>query len=153
MYAVVNTGGKQYKVQQGEILRVEKIPGDVGSPVTFDRVLMFSDGENVRIGQPLLDSVAVEGHIVEQAKAKKVIVFKYKRRKRFRRKNGHRQEFTAVLIDSINAKGTKGPEAAESKAEAKAEGKQSEAMKAAPKKEAAKETAAKKAVPKEEAKE
>jgi len=150
MYAVVNSGGKQYKVQQGEVLRVEKISGDVGSPVTFDRVLMFSDGENVRIGQPLLDSVAVEGHIVEQAKAKKIIVFKYKRRKRFRRKNGHRQEFTAVLIDSIQAKGTKGPKVAEPKAEAQAEVKQPEAMKAAPKEEAAKETAARKSAPKKE---
>ena len=150
MYAVVNSGGKQYKVEQGEVLRVEKISGDVGSPVTFDRVLMFSDGENVRIGQPLLDSVAVEGHIVQQAKAKKIIVFKYKRRKRFRRKNGHRQEFTAVLIDSIKAKGTKGPKDAEPKAEAKAEVKQPEAVKAAPKKEPAKETAAKKAAPKKE---
>ena len=150
MYAVVNSGGKQYKVQQGEVLRVEKISGDVGSPVTFERVLMFSDGENVRIGQPLLDSVAVEGHIVQQAKAKKIIVFKYKRRKRFRRKNGHRQEFTAVLIDSINAKDTKGPQAAEPKAEAKAEVKQREAVKEASKKAAAKETAAKKAAPKKE---
>jgi len=61
----VNSGGKQYKVQQGQILRVEKIPGDVGNPVTFDRVLMFSDGENVSIGQPLLEDIAVEGHIVE----------------------------------------------------------------------------------------
>ena len=103
MYAVVNTGGKQYKVQQGQVLRVEKIPGDVGSPVTFDRVLMFSDGENVSIGQPVLDDVAVEGHIVEQGKAKKIIVFKYKRRKRYRRKKGHRQEFTAVQIDNIMA--------------------------------------------------
>ena len=133
MYAVVNSGGKQYKVQQGEVLKVEKISGDVGSPVTFDRVLMFSDGENVSVGQPLLDSVSVEGHIVEQGKAKKIIVFKYKRRKRFRRKNGHRQEFTAVAIDSINAKGAK---AAEPKAEAKAEVKESETMKAAPQKEA-----------------
>ena len=141
MYAVLNSGGKQYKVKQGEVLKVEKISGDVGSPVTFDRVLMFSDGENVSIGQPVLDSVSVEGHIVEQGKAKKIIVFKYKRRKRFRRKNGHRQEFTAVLIDSINAKGTK---AAEPKAEAKAEVKESETKKAAPKKAVAKETAAKK---------
>ena len=103
MYAVVNTGGKQYKVQQGEVLRVEKIPGDVGSPVTFERVLMFSDGENVQIGQPVLDDVAVQGHIVEQGKARKIIVFKYKKRKRFRRKQGHRQEYTAVQIDSITA--------------------------------------------------
>jgi len=153
MYAVVNSGGKQYKVQKGEVLKVEKISGDVGSSVTFDRVLMFSDGENVSIGQPVLDSVSVEGHIVEQGKARKIIVFKYKRRKRFRRKNGHRQEFTAVLIDSIKAKGTKAAKAAEPKAEAKAEVKESETPKAAPKKAApkkavAKETAAKKAAPK-----
>jgi len=156
MYAVLNSGGKQYKVQKGEVLKVEKISGDVGSSVTFDRVLMFSDGENVSIGQPVLDSVSVEGHIVEQGKAKKIIVFKYKRRKRFRRKNGHRQEFTAVLIDSIKAKGTKAAKAAEPKAEAKAEVKESETQKAAPKKAApkkavAKETAAKKAAPKKAA--
>ena len=114
MYAVVNTGGKQYKVQQGEVLRIEKIPGDVGSPVNFDRVLMFSDGENVSIGQPVLDNVAVEGHIVEQGKAKKIIVFKYKRRKRYRRKQGHRQEFTAVQIDSIKGAGLPAQEAAPS---------------------------------------
>ncbi len=147
MYAVVNSGGKQYKVQQGEVLKVKKISGDVGSPVIFDRVLMFTDGENVSIGQPLLDSVSVEGHIVEQGKAKKIIVFKYKRRKRFRRKNGHRQEFTAVQIDSIKAKGTKAPKAAEAKAEVK----EPESKKAAPPKEAAKETAAKKAAPPKEA--
>jgi large subunit ribosomal protein L21 len=111
MYAVVNSGGKQYKVQQGQVLRVEKISGDVGNPVTFERVLMFSDGENVSIGQPALEDVAVEGHIVEQGKAKKIIVFKYKKRKRYRRKKGHRQEFTAVLIDSIKPKGQKATEA------------------------------------------
>ncbi len=150
MYAVVNSGGKQYKVQKGEVLKVEKISGDVGNSVTFDRVLMFSDGENVSIGQPVLDGVSVEGHIVEQGKAKKIIVFKYKRRKRFRRKNGHRQEFTAVQIDSIKAKGTKAAKAAEPKAEAKAEVTESETQKTAPKKAAAKETAAKKAAPKKE---
>ena len=155
MYAVLNSGGKQYKVQKGEVLKIEKISGDVGSSVTFDRVLMFSDGENVSIGQPVLDSVSVEGHIVEQGKARKIIVFKYKRRKRFRRKNGHRQEFTAVLIDSIKAKGTKAAKAAEPKAEAKAEVKESETQKAAskkaaPKKAVAKETAAKEAAPKKE---
>jgi len=142
MYAVVNSGGKQYKIQQGEVLRVEKLSGDVGSSVTFDRVLMFSDGENVSIGQPLLDGVSVEGHIVEQGKAKKIIVFKYKRRKRFRRKNGHRQEFTAIKIDSINAKGTK----AEKGSEPKVEAKEPEAPKAAPKKEPAKKVEAKKSV-------
>jgi large subunit ribosomal protein L21 len=101
MYAVVESGGKQYRVQEGEILRVEKIPGDIGSPVTFEKVLIFSDGENVSIGNPVLESVAVRGHIVEQGKAKKIIVFKYKKRKRYRRKQGHRQQYTAVLIDNI----------------------------------------------------
>lgn len=103
MYAVVSTGGKQYKVQQGETLRIEKIPGDVGSPVTFDKVLMVGDGEIVRVGQPLLDNVAVQARIVEQDRAKKILVFKYKRRKRYRRKQGHRQPFTAIRIDGIEA--------------------------------------------------
>ena len=103
MYAVVNTGGKQYKVQAGDILRVEKLPGEVGSPVTFDKVLLVADGEKIDVGQPVLANTSVKGTIVEQGKAKKVIVFKYKRRKRFRRKQGHRQTFTAVKIDSIDA--------------------------------------------------
>ena len=101
MYAVVSSGGKQYKVQKGEILRVEKISGDIGAPVLFDKVLMFSDGENVNIGQPVLENISIKGHIVEQDKAKKIIVFKYKRRKRYRRKQGHRQQYTAIKIDSI----------------------------------------------------
>ncbi|MBA3018354.1 MAG: 50S ribosomal protein L21 [Proteobacteria bacterium] len=101
MYAVVSSGGKQYKVQKGEILRVEKISGDIGAPVAFDKVLMFSDGENVNIGQPVLENVSVNGHIVEQDKAKKIIVFKYKKRKRYRRTQGHRQQYTAVKIDNI----------------------------------------------------
>ena len=136
MYAVVNSGGKQYKVQQGQVLRVEKIPGDVGSPVTFERVLMFSDGDNVSIGQPALEDVAVEGHIVEQGKAKKIIVFKYKKRKRYRRKKGHRQEFTAVMIDGIKSKAQKSSETKD-----EAEAKKPEADEAAPKKEEAKEAA------------
>jgi large subunit ribosomal protein L21 len=136
MYAVVNSGGKQYKVQQGQVLRVEKILGDVGSPVTFERVLMFSDGDNVSIGQPALEDVAVEGHIVEQGKAKKIIVFKYKKRKRYRRKKGHRQEFTAVLIDGIKSKAQKSSETKD-----ETEAKKPEADEAAPKKEEAKEAA------------
>ena len=103
MYAVVSTGGKQYKVEEGEILKVEKIPGKVGTPVAFDKVLMLSDGEKVSVGTPVLDDVAVNGHIVEQGKAKKIMVFKYKRRKRYRRKQGHRQTYTAVKIDSIKS--------------------------------------------------
>jgi len=103
MYAVVSTGGKQYKVQKGETLRIEKIPGEVGSKVTFDKVLMVADGENIRLGQPVIEKAAVQASIVEQDKAKKVLIFKYKRRKRYRRKQGHRQPYTAIRIDGIEA--------------------------------------------------
>ena len=103
MYAVLSTGGKQYKVEEGDVLRIEKISGDVGASVSFDKVLMFSDGEKVRVGTPLIDGISVSGHIVEQDKAKKILVFKYKRRKNYRRKQGHRQPYTAVKIDSITA--------------------------------------------------
>ena len=101
MYAVISSGGKQYKVQEGKILTVEKIAGEVGKSVSFDRVLMFSDGEKVTVGTPLLKNISVNGRIVEQGKNKKVLVFKYKRRKRYRRKQGHRQQYTAVKIDTI----------------------------------------------------
>ena len=104
MYAIVNSGGKQYKICQGDVLKVEKIPGEVGGSVIFDRVLMYSDDRTVDIGRPLLNNVTVKGHIVEQGKSKKIIVFKYKRRKRYRRKLGHRQQYTAVQIDSIEIK-------------------------------------------------
>ena len=103
MYAVVATGGKQYKVEEGDTLRIEKLPGDVGSDVAFDKVLIFSDGEDVKIGQPEVEGVRVHGQIVAQGKSKKIVVFKYKRRKRYRRKQGHRQPFTAVRIDRIEA--------------------------------------------------
>jgi large subunit ribosomal protein L21 len=103
MYAVVATGGKQYKVAEGDVLRFEKLTGDVGSLIAFDNVLIFSDGENVKIGQPGVDGVTVHGQIVAQGKSKKILVFKYKRRKRYRRKQGHRQPFTAVRIDRIEA--------------------------------------------------
>jgi large subunit ribosomal protein L21 len=103
MYAVVSAGGKQYKVQKGETLRIEKIPGEVGSTVTFDKVLMVADGENIRVGQPVIAKAAVQASIVAQDKAKKILIFKYKRRKRYRRKQGHRQPYTAIRIDGIDA--------------------------------------------------
>ncbi|MGD9018148.1 MAG: 50S ribosomal protein L21 [Desulfobacterales bacterium] len=101
MYAVVKTGGKQYKVQEGDVLRVEKLPGDVGTEITIDQVLLLADGESVSVGTPILAGAAVKAKIVDQDKAKKILVFKYKRRKRYRRKQGHRQPFTAIRIDSI----------------------------------------------------
>ncbi|MGB5984204.1 MAG: 50S ribosomal protein L21 [Desulfobacterales bacterium] len=101
MYAVLASGGKQYKVREGDIVKVEKLPGEIGSEITFDRVLMVTDGDEVTLGDPHVADAAVKGHIVAQNKAKKILVFKYKRRKRFRRKQGHRQQYTAVQIDQI----------------------------------------------------
>jgi len=113
MYAIIGSGGKQYRTEEGEFVRVEKLPGKVGDEVIFDKVLMFADGENVDIGKPLLEDVMVKGHIIEQGKYRKIIVFKYKRRKRYRRTQGHRQQYTAVHIDSIGLKASESPEAAE----------------------------------------
>jgi large subunit ribosomal protein L21 len=103
MYAVIQTGGKQYRVEQGEVLRVEKLAGDAGSKVTFDTLLFADDGGNVRIGQPNVSGVSVDAEIVEQGRGKKITIFKYKRRKSYRRKAGHRQPFTALKITAINA--------------------------------------------------
>jgi len=103
MYAVIASGGKQYRVEKDEILRLEKLPGQVGDAVSFDKILLFSDGQTVEVGTPVLGNVSVSGHIVEQDRAKKILVFKTKRRKRYRRKQGHRQSFTAVKIDAIQA--------------------------------------------------
>lgn len=99
--AIISSGGKQYKVEQGDILRVEKLEGEVGSDIVLDRVLMVADGDDIKIGQPVLEGAAVNGTVVEQGKARKILVFKYKRRKRFHKKQGHRQQFTAIKINSI----------------------------------------------------
>ena len=101
MYAVIKTGGKQYKVQEGDTLRVEKLEGTEGGEIEFNDVLMFSDGENVTLGQPAIEDAIVKGHILEQGKGKKVLIFKFKRRKGYRNLRGHRQQYTAVKIDSI----------------------------------------------------
>lgn len=101
MYAVIATGGKQYKVAAGDVLRIEKIGGEVGDAVTIDQVLMVADGDQVRVGRPVVADASVSARIVEQGKAKKVLVFKYKRRKGFRKMQGHRQPFTAIKIDNI----------------------------------------------------
>ena len=103
MYAVIKTGGKQYKVEEGDLLRVEKLEGGEGSEIEFGDILMYSDGENLTLNGDDLDKIAVKAHIVEQGKGKKVLVFKYKRRKGYRKMKGHRQAFTAVKIDSIQA--------------------------------------------------
>ena len=103
MYAVIKTGGKQYKVEEGTILQVEKLEQNEGDTVEFNDVLMYSDGENVTLGSPVVESAVVTAQIVKQAKDKKVLVFKYKRRKGYRRMRGHRQNYTEIKIDSIKA--------------------------------------------------
>ncbi|HEY8090664.1 MAG TPA: 50S ribosomal protein L21 [Polyangiaceae bacterium] len=102
MYAVFKTGGKQYRVAQGDQLRVEKLPGNVGDAVTFDQVLLVG-GEAIKLGKPLVGGAKVEAKIVNQGLGKKLIVFKFRRRKNYRRKNGHRQPFTALEIVTIVA--------------------------------------------------
>src|SRR4051794_18033992 len=101
MYAVIRTGGKQYRVSQGETLRVEKLPGDVGASITFEEVLMVG-GDKVSVGKPLVAGAKVVAQITAQDRAKKIIVFKMRRRKNYRRKNGHRQSYIEVKITGIN---------------------------------------------------
>jgi len=101
MYALIKTGGKQYRVAEGDTLRVEKIEGEVGEVVEFEEVLMIANGERVEIGRPMLKDSKVVGEIVEQGKGEKIIVFKSKRRKGYRKKQGHRQQYTALRIKEI----------------------------------------------------
>jgi large subunit ribosomal protein L21 len=103
MYAVIQTGGKQYRVTQGQDLKVEKIPGQAGEEVIFDKVLVVSDGENMTVGKPYVDNAKVLGKLTRQAKDRKVPVFKYKRRKGYRRNKGHRQNYSMVKIEAIQA--------------------------------------------------
>jgi large subunit ribosomal protein L21 len=100
MYAVIKTGGKQYRVAKGDNVRVEKLPGSVGDTITLGEVL-FVGGDAIKIGRPLVAGAKVEAKIVGQDRAKKIIVFKFRRRKNYRRKNGHRQPFTALEITGI----------------------------------------------------
>lgn len=103
MYAVIETGGKQYRVNEGDVIRVEKLPADVGSDIGFDKVLMVGQGDQVRVGNPLVDGASVTGKVIEQDRRKKIIVFKMKKRKNYRRKYGHRQDYTGVRIERIQA--------------------------------------------------
>jgi len=103
MYAVIKTGGKQYRVEQGDVVTIERLDGDAGDAVKFDEVLLVGAESETRIGTPNLDGASVAGTIVEQGRARKVIVFKFRRRKNYKKKNGHRQYFTRVKIDQISA--------------------------------------------------
>lgn len=100
MYAVIEAGGKQYRVQKGESLRVEKLGADEGAKVTFP-VLLIADGEKITVGQPQVAGAAVTGVVKGHELGEKLLVFKYRRRKGYRRKTGHRQQYTSVLIEDI----------------------------------------------------
>ncbi len=102
MFAVIQTGGKQYRVAEGDRLRVEKLAGDVGAKVTFDKVLLVG-GEQIKVGTPLVSGATVSAEIVAQGRDKKLIVFKFRRRKNYRRKAGHRQPFTELKITGVTA--------------------------------------------------
>lgn len=101
MYAVIETGGKQYKVSDGDILRIEKLDLEIGDTAVFDKVLLVCDDEDIKIGAPYVDGSKVEAEVVDHDKHKKVLVYKYKAKKNYRKKQGHRQPYTEIKITSI----------------------------------------------------
>lgn len=102
MYAIIETGGKQYKVAEGDIITVEKLGVEADSKYTFDNVLAVSNGDSIKVGTPVVAGASVEATVIGDGKAKKVIVYKYKPKKGFHKKNGHRQPFTKLKIEKIN---------------------------------------------------
>jgi len=102
MHAIIETGGKQYKVQAGDIITVEKLGVEAGEAYTFDKVLGIVDGDATVVGKPLIEGASVTGEVLGDGKAKKVIIYKYKAKKGYHRKKGHRQPFTKVKIEAIN---------------------------------------------------
>ena len=101
MYAVVKSGGKQYRVEEGDTIKIEKVDGEVGQAVELGEVLLIGNSQELKIGQPLFPNAKIVANIVDQGKAKKIIVFKSKRRKGYRKKQGHRQMFTGLKISKI----------------------------------------------------
>jgi large subunit ribosomal protein L21 len=101
MYAIIETGGKQYKVQNGDQIKVEKLNAEAGSAVVFDKVLAAGEGADIKVGTPYLEGLTVEGEVVESGKGDKVIIFKYKAKKDYRKKQGHRQPYTLVEIKAV----------------------------------------------------
>jgi large subunit ribosomal protein L21 len=103
MYAIIETGGKQYRVQEGDTLFIEKLNVEAGESVDFDKVLAVSNGEELTVGAPVVSGATVSATVEKNGKGKKVIIFKYKAKKDYRKKQGHRQPFTKVVINKINA--------------------------------------------------
>lgn len=111
MYAIIESCGKQYKVTEGDVIFFEKLDAEEGKSVDFEKVVLVSDGDKIEIGNPYVKGVKVEGKVVAHGKGKKIIVFKYKPKKNYRRKQGHRQPYTKVEITSIKTATTKKAEA------------------------------------------
>lgn len=103
MYAVIKTGGKQYRVSQGETLKIETVAGDVGSAIVLDKVLMIGNGDTVSVGKPLLAGATVTATIVSNGRGEKIRIFKMRRRKHYQKHQGHRQNYTEIRIDGISA--------------------------------------------------
>ena len=103
MYAVIKTGGKQYKVAAGEKLKIEQIPADIGSEITLDQVLAVGEGASLKLGDPLVNGAAVMATVISQGRHDKVTIFKMRRRKHYQKHQGHRQNFTEILIHTIKA--------------------------------------------------
>ena len=103
MYAVVKTGGKQYRVTAGEKLKIEQIPAEVGSEIVLDQVLLVADGEAVTVGTPLVNGAHIKAKVVSQGRGEKVLIFKMRRRKHYRKSQGHRQNYTEIEILGIGA--------------------------------------------------
>ena len=103
MYAVIKTGGKQYRVAAGEKLKIEQIPAEVGAEITLDQILMVGEGESVKIGAPLVSGAAVKATVLSQGRHDKVRIFKMRRRKHYQKHQGHRQNYTEIRIDGISA--------------------------------------------------
>ena len=102
MYAIIKTGGKQYKVSEGDLVRVEKLAYEVGDTVDFDQVLLVSNDGELKVGSPLVEGAKVSATVEDQNKDKKIVVYKFKPKKQYRKKQGHRQPYTLVKIDSIS---------------------------------------------------
>jgi len=142
-WAVIKTGGKQYRVKAGEVLRVEKLSGEAGGAVRFGEVLLYVDGDTVEVGKPMVSGMAVEGRIKAQVKGKKLIIFKFRPKKRYRVKTGHRQMFTEVEITKI------GPSSVSARSGSTSGGKATEGKKATrtPTRAAARKTSTRRASP------
>ena len=117
MYAIFKSGGRQYQAKTGTVVKLEKLRGQVGDKVTLDQVVLLAEGDQIEVGRPLLPDVVVQGRIVQQGLYPKIIIFKHKRRKDYRKKQGHRQSYTAVLVEGIGKAAQQESAVAESSAQ------------------------------------